>query len=703
MRPRKKEKTVPPSSAISQTGSATSQSGLSGHSAQPPRCAALVGPYSSGKSSLLESMLAFSGALHRKGSIREGTTIADSNTEARSRQMSIEPTIARTTYLDEEWHFIDCPGSVDFSQDSRDAVMVCDVAIVVVEADSEKMVTAAPILQFLDHNRIPHLVFINKTDNSGCRIRNSLAALQELTSRPLVLREIPLRDKGENEAITGFVDLVSERAYEYCEDGSPSRLIALPTQNRTEETSARDTLLEQLADFDDSLLEQILDDHAPANNDIYASLGRDLADDLIVPVFFGSAEHDHGIRRLFKALRHEAPGPEVAAYRLGIDPSSDNCATQIFKTFHLPHEGRFCIGRVLAGTLRQGDALGQDHATGLCTLFGNRHDKIDQAQTGCVIGLPRMNHARTGMLLGAQGQSSLDLWPAPLPPLYQLALVVNKPGDDVKLNEALRHLCEQDRSLSVMHHDQSGQLVLQGQGDIHLQLVLAQLAERYHLDIGTMAVATGFQETIRTAFEAHGRYKKQSGGHGQFGDVKLTARPLARGSGFEFVDAIVGGAIPRQYIGAVQKGIVDALRTGPLGFPVIDLQVTLTDGAFHAVDSSDQAFQMAGRIAIADGLKNAGTTLLEPVDSVTFIVPVSCTSRAQRLISSRRGQILGFNAREGWPGWDEIQANMPGSETRDMILELRSITLGTGFFTREFSHMQEISGKAADAALKREA
>jgi elongation factor G len=702
MRTRKKEKPVPPSS---QTTTPNSPDKPSPEGAQPPhlhapRCAAIVGPYSSGKSSLLESLLLATGSLHRKGSIRDGTTVADSSVDARNHQMSTEPTIVKASYLQEEWHFIDCPGSVDFAQDSRDAVMVCDVAIVVVEAAPDKMITAAPILQFLDYNRIPHLIFINKTDTANSRIRNSLNALQDLTTRPLVLREIPIRDDADNDTITGFVDLVSERAYEYHDDGTPSRMIALPGPAKTDENTARDALLEQLADFDDTLLEQILEDQTPANSEIYASLGRDLANDLIVPVFFGAAERDRGIRRLLKALRHEAPSPDIAAYRLGIDPTRDTPAIQIFKTFHLPHEGRFCVGRVLSGMLRNGESLLNDHANGICTLFGSRHDKIDSAPTGSIVGLPRMNHARTGMLLGNHNSTPADLWPAPLPPLYQLALVVNKPGDDVKLTEALRYICEQDRSLSVYHHDRTGQVILQGQGDIHLQMVLGQLGERYHLDIGTTAVATGFEETIRSGFNAHGRYKKQSGGHGQFGDVKISVRPLPRGSGFDFTDAIVGGAIPRQYINAIQKGILDGLRTGPLGFPVTDVHVTITDGAFHAVDSSDQAFQMAGRLAISDGLKQAGTLLLEPVDEVTFVVPSECTSRTQRLISTRRGQILGFNPRPGWQGWDEIQARMPSCETRDMILELRSVSQGTGFFTRQFSHMQELSGKAAETAIQ---
>ncbi|MBL4840226.1 MAG: elongation factor G [Thalassospira sp.] len=660
-----------------------------------PRCAALIGPYSSGKTSLFESLLAATGRVHRKGSIRDGTTIGDATAEARERHMSTEMTVAQTRYLDEEWHFIDCPGSVDFAQDAREAAMICDVAIVVVEPDPTRAMIAAPTLKFLDRNRIPHLIFINKTDHGGIRLRDSLDALQSISERPLVLREIPIRDgKGPDDTITGFVDVVSERAYQYLE-GQPSKLITLPANAKDRETEVRDGLLEALADFDDNLLEQILEDQKPATATIYDNLERDLAKDLIVPVFFGSAEHDHGIIRLLKALRHEAPNADVCAHRLGIEPEDNVAAAQIFKTVHLPHAGRFCYGRVLSGQLKNGDTLGRDKVAGMCQVFGDKHEKLDIGTFGSIIGLPRIDHLRTGSLCTTDGEMD-NLWPDPLPPLYETGLEVTKPGDDVKLTEALRHLCEQDRSLSFIHSDNTGQLVLRGHGDIHLQVALAQLRSRYHLEIETRPVETAYQETVRKPAQARGRYKKQTGGHGQFGDAQIEVKPLGRGEGFSFTERIVGGAIPRQYIPAVEKGVRDATRSGPLGFPVVDIAVELVDGSYHAVDSSDQAFQMAGRIAIAEALKEGQSVLLEPIERYAISIPSEFTSKAQRLVSTRRGQILGFSAKDDWQGWDEIDVQMPASETGNMVMELRSLTQGTGFFTRSFSHMQEIAGKQAD-------
>lgn len=686
---------MPPSKAPKDKTDATNPLASPRH---VPRCAALIGPYSSGKTSLFESLLAATGRVHRKGSVRDGTTIGDATADARERQMSTEMTVAQTQYLEEEWHFIDCPGSVDFSQDAREAAMICDVAIVVVEPDPTRAMIAAPILKFLDRNRIPHLIFINKTDHGGIRLRDSLDALQSISERPLVLREIPIRDgKGPDDTITGFVDVVSERAYQYLE-GQPSKLIALPANAKEREAEVRDGLLEALADFDDNLLEQILEDQKPARETIYDNLERDLAKDLIVPVFFGSAEHDHGIIRLLKALRHEAPNADVCAHRLGVEPQGDVAAVQIFKTVHLPHAGRFCYGRVLSGQIKNGDTLGRDKIAGMCQVFGDKHEKLDIGTFGSIVGLPRIDHLRTGSLCTSDGETD-SLWPDPLPPLYETGLEVTKPGDDVKLTEALRHLCEQDRSLSFVHSDDTGQLVLRGHGDIHLQIALAQLRSRYHLEIETRPVETAYQETVRKPAQARGRYKKQTGGHGQFGDAQIELKPLGRGEGFSFNERIVGGAIPRQYIPAVEKGVRDAMRSGPLGFPVVDIAVELVDGSYHAVDSSDQAFQMAGRIAIADALKEAQSVLLEPIERYAISIPSEFTSKAQRLVSTRRGQILGFSAKDGWQGWDEIDVQMPASETGDMVMELRSLTQGTGFFTRSFSHMQELVGKQADMVV----
>lgn len=657
-----------------------------------PRCAVIVGPYLSGKTTLLESMLMATGGLHRKGSVKDGTTLGDSSPEARARQMSVELTAAATTYLGEEWTFIDCPGSIEFAQETRDATMVADVAVVVVDPDPTRALTAAPILKFLDRNRIPHLVFINKTDHPGIRLRDTLAALQEISERPLILREAPIR---EGEQITGFVDLVSEKAYEYL-DGAPSKMVRLPDSARPREQEAREEMLEALADFDDRLLEELLEETPPPTGEIYDNLTRDLQEDLIVPVFFGSAEHDHGIRRLLKALRHETPESDAAAHRLGLDPAGGEVLAQVFKTQHLPHAGKYSLARLFDGGLKDGDTLAGQRLNGLYRPFGDKHEKCPRAKKGAVVGLGRLDGVKTGEVLGTAAEG---LWPEPMPPVFAAGLTIDRHADEVKLAEALQRMTEEDRSLTTVQKDETGQLLLMGQGDIHLKVAVDRLKNRYHLEVTIHPEQTPYQETIRKSAKQHGRYKKQTGGHGQFGDVHLTIKPLPRGEGFAFTESIVGGVVPRQYIPAVEKGVRDYLRRGPLGFPVVDLTVELFDGSYHSVDSSDQAFQMAARIAMNDAMPECDPVLLEPINLVTISTPNEFTSKIQRLISSRRGQILGFDAKPGWGQWDEVKAYMPHDEIRDMITELRSLTLGVGFFDYSFDHMQELSGKQADRVV----
>ncbi|HZT20667.1 MAG TPA: elongation factor G [Dongiaceae bacterium] len=663
-----------------------------------PRCAALVGPYLTGKTTLLESLLYVTGAIGRKGSTRDGTTVGDSAPEARARKMSVELSAASTEYLGERWTFLDCPGSVELAQEAQNALLVADAAIVVCEPETAKALMLAPLFKFLDDRKIPHMLFVNKIDTASYRVREVLAALQTVSSRPLVLREVPLRsgEGSADEAVTGYVDLVSERAYSY-KPGQASDLIKIPQEAVSREQDARRELLESLADFDDDLLAQLLEDAVPSKEEIYQQLTKDLAADLIVPVFFGSAEHDHGVRRLLKALRHEVPGPEATAARLGLKAEPGEAVAQVFKTYHQPHSGKLSLVRVLSGRINDGMVLDGVRVGGVARLKGHEATKLPNAGVGEVAALARMDEVATGRLLSASGKASLaEPWPPAAPPLFSLALAVENRNDEVKLTAALAKLCEEDPSLSVVHEAETHELVLWGQGEIHLQIAVDRLRSKYNLPVNTHRPQVKYKETIRKSVNQHARYKRQTGGHGQFGDVHVTIRPQPRGSGFAFIDEIVGGAIPRQFIPSVEDGIREYLARGPLGFPVVDVAVTLTDGQFHTVDSSDMAFKTAGRMAMSEGMPKCDPVLLEPIHQVTVAVPNDFTARVHGLISGRRGQIQGFAAKEGWPGWDEVQALLPQSELHDLIIELRSLTLGVGTFAWKFDHLQELTGRLAD-------
>lgn len=660
---------------------------------RPPRAAAIVGPYLSGKTALLESLLAHAGAVKRKGSAKDGNTVGDSSEEARRRTMSTELNIATTQYLDEDWTFLDCPGSVELMQETLCALSVCDAAVICCEPEPDKALTVAHMLRFLDDNDIPHILFVNKMDQTEASVRQTMAALQSVSARPLVLREIPIREGGK---VTGHVDLVSERAFRW-QEGKPSELIEMPEAVRDEEVLARQEMLESLADFDDDLLEQLLEDKTPATEEIYEHLTRTLDDNKLVPVFFGSAEHDNGIRRLLKALRHEAPGPEETAARLGVD-TSGICA-RVFKTLHAGHAGKLSIARIWSGGLKDGHTFQQGRVGGIGRMFGQKTEKVGEAKAGEIVALGRMDDVGTGAVLSDPPGAEGGIFAETLPALFALAIHPKDRADEVKLMTALSKLTDEDPALAVEHDQNTGELLLRGQGEVHLSIACDRLRSRFGIEVVAERPQTPYKETIRKPITKRSRHKKQSGGHGEFGDVALDIKPLPRGSGFSFEEKISGGVVPKQYFPAVEAGVKEFMQRGPLGFPVIDVSVTLTDGQYHSVDSSEMAFKKAAAQCMREAVPEAQPVLLEPICEVTLAVPNAYTSKIQRLVSGRRGQIMGFDAKPGWDGWDEIKVQLPQAEMHDLIIELRSLTMGVGTYSWKFDHLQELSGKEAEQVV----
>jgi elongation factor G len=670
---------------------------VSGNSQSTPRVAAIVGPYLSGKTSLMESLLFVAGALPRKGSVKEGNTVGDASLEAKARQMSVEASLAACEYQGESWTLIDCPGSVEFRQEAVHAVMAADIAVVVCDPDPARALMAAPALKFLDDHQIPHVLFINKMEAPGSagKLKDALNALQMVSERPLVLVEIPIR---EGDQVTGYVDLISEHAYKY-EAGKDADLVQLPESVLPEEHEARQAMLEKLADFDDHLMEELLGDVVPPPEEIADDLAKDVQDDLLVPVYFGSADKDSGIRRLFQALCDEAPRVDATAARLGI-PEGKETLVQVFKTVHAQHVGKLSISRVWRGEVVDGSSLAGNRISGINKLFGAQQLKQQKATAGEVVALGRMDEVHTSE--GLTPTAKLDLaWPEPLQPMLALSLHTTKSGDDVKLSLALQRLCEEDASLKVEQNAETQERILWGQGEVHLKCALDRLKSRFGLDVLHHPPMVPYRETFTKAAKVHGRHKHQTGGHGQFGDVWLEVKPLARGAGFEFEEKIVGGVVPKNFFGAVEHGVVDWMKRGPLGFPVVDIHVALVDGSYHTVDSSDMAFKTAARIGMTEAAPVCHPVLLEPICEVHIAVPSEFTPKAQRLVTGRRGgQVLGFDARPGWNGWDIVSAYIPQAEMGDVVVELRSLTMGVGSFTWAFHHLQELVGRDADKVVE---
>ncbi|HVG51816.1 MAG TPA: elongation factor G [Xanthobacteraceae bacterium] len=668
-----------------------------GSSPAGPRCIALVGPFQSGKTTLLEAILSRTGAIVRMGSVETGTTIGDASKEARQHQMSIEVSVATTSFMDESYTFIDCPGSVEFSQDMRAVLPACDAAIVVCEADERKIPQLQLILRELEELKIPRFLFLNKIDKADTRIADVLNLLQPASRVPLLLRQIPI---WHGDIVTGFVDLARERAHVYKEH-APSEVIELDSATAEREKDARFTMLETLADHDDELMEQLLEDIPPPRDRVFDDLAKELRDGLVCPVLMGAAVRTNGVLRLLKALRHEVEGISQTTARLGVKPGNDALALAL-KTLHTAHGGKVSLVRVFSGQIGDGTTLHTPdgeagRVSGVMKMLGQTFDKRPPATVGDTVALGRLEGAHTGDTLSTGKTPHPAVLSASIPPpVLALSIAAKERKDDVKLGQALAKLVDEDPSLIVHHNAETHEVIVWGQGEMHLRVAAERLTDRFGIPIVQHAPSVGYRETIRKPIVQRGRHKKQSGGHGQFGDVVLDIKPLPRGDGFTFKDEIKGGVVPGNYIPSVEEGVVDGLKHGPLGFPVVDVAVKLVDGSYHSVDSSDQAFRTAGRIGIVEALPQCTPVLLEPIQLVEIACPSEATAKINAILSGRRGQILGFDTRDGWSGWDVVRAMMPEAETGGLIVEIRSATAGVGTYTAKFDHMAELIGKPAD-------
>lgn len=666
-----------------------------------PKCIAIVGPFSSGKTTLLEAILARTGAIARQNPTASGNTVSDHSPEAREHAMSVEANFATVDFMGDTLTFVDCPGSIEFAFEAEPVLAACDAAIVVAEPDEKKIPALQLIMRRLDELGVPRILFLNKVEKATTGVREALKTLQPASSVPLLLRQIPLRKDG---VVIGSIDLALERAYIYREYAE-SEVAEIPGDEKAREIEARFSMLETLADHNDELMEQLLEEIEPPRDAVFDDLAADLREGRVTPVLLGTAEKGNGVLRLLKAIRHDAPDVEATRRRLRVGDDERATLVQVMKTIYTPHGGKLSVSRVLCGQLADGGELylpdGEvNKVSGLYRMFGKDQTKLGQAVAGDTVAVGKLDGARTGQTLtSAKGGRAPLIELTPPKPVYAFALRPKERKDDVKLSAAVQRLAEEDPSLSLAHNQDSAETVLSGHGEMHLRVVRERLEGRNQIAVEGHAPAVPYRETIRKGTQQRGRHKKQSGGHGQFGDVVIEIKPLPRGSGFEFTDTISGGVVPKQYIPSVEAGIRDYLKSGPLGFPVVDIAVNLSDGSYHTVDSSDMAFQMAARLAMKEGMAACSPVLLEPIMKVEIFTPSDATARIIALIPQRRGQILGYDARDGWPGWDVVEATMPQAEMGDLIVELRSATAGVATYVASFSHMAELTGRLADDVM----
>ncbi len=663
------------------------------------RCITIVGPSQTGKTSLMESILHVCKQIPNKGKIGDNNTLSDHLSEEQELKMSISMGISNAQFMDEDYTFIDCPGSNEFINEFLQAIRISDLSIVVIEPIKEKILSLVPYFFYLNKMNIPHILFINKVDNLNFEIKDLLGTIQEYSPKPLVIRQIPIR---EGDKIIGAADVIHERAYTY-EKEKPSQIVKIPEQLTSAREEIREKLLETLADFDDALMEKILEDVPTSTEEIYEHLKKDIASNSIVEVLTGSAENETGIRRLLKTIRHDCPIYKKTVERNGLKINKDTACVQIFKTNFVPHKGKQSIARVWSGELQEGNTL-QDsiRLQNLFSLQGKEFVKISKAKAGDIIGLSRIESINTGDLISDEDKEikkDNDIL-IPPQPIYSKAIITIKREDDVKLSESLKEIIATDSSYAIERNTITQQLLLWGQGEIHLRIALNKLKNNYNVETKEEKINFAFNETIQGSVSDHTTtHKKQSGGAGQYARVVVDVKPLPRGEFFKFENKIVGGVIPKTYIPSVEKGCKECMQKGPLGFPVTDIQVTLKDGKTHDVDSNSNSFHIAGIKVLRETLENCKPVLLEPYHKVRFLVPSKNINNIYTLVTSKRGMIKENLQKDGWVGYEVLEAEIPGCELFNLIIEVKSLTEGLGSFEHEFERMQIVQSKELSDSL----
>jgi elongation factor G len=640
------------------------------------RNVAIVGPHHSGKTTLVEALLATSGAIPRRGSVVDGTATTDFEPECIDRGQSTCVGFAYASTPNVDVTLVDCPGFVDFFEEVKLALLGVDAAVIVIDADADRVRQTRELVEFLDARHMPHCFFINKLDRPGSDFRGTLQALIDTYGKRVVAEHLPI---GEAERFRGYVDLAERHAY-LAENGA-TREIPIDDELTRPVDEARQRLLETLGDFDDHLLEELLDGVEPPLDEVRKDLHDETCSDRIVPVLAGAGSVDMGVAAtaLLGVIERQFPAPAG-------DPRAPLVA-QVCKTVVHPQSGKLSVVRVREGTLTADAALVdvsrenlKVRAAGLYRIQGKKQESITSAGPGEIVAIARLEGVRTGDTLVTTAASAPLPVPALAEPLYAVAIRPKERLDEAKVSQMLARIVEEDPTLRVARADFTSELQLLGLGEVHVATALSRLARKYHLALESSPPSVAYRETVSRAHDVHSRYKHQTGGHGQFADVTIRIEPRERGHGVTFSEEIVGGVVPRQFFGAVEKGVREALARGPIaGYPVVDLHVTLIDGAYHAVDSSEQSFKTAAGMAIRDGLPRCEPLLLEPIAYVEAIVPDDSASAIASGLTAKRGQVLAFEPAERG-GFQRVIACAPQAELGRYITELRTATRGLGTY-----------------------
>jgi len=678
---------------------------------QKIRNVALVGHGGAGKTTLAEALLFCAGAVSRQGRVEDGTTSTDFDAEEVKRRISLSVAMAPVEHDGHKLNILDCPGYADFLPDVAAALSVADLVVFVVSAVDGVEVQTEVVWKMAAARGLARMIFVSKLDRERADFQGTLAQLQATFGAGIAPLELPI---GEEQAFHGVADLLTDRAITY--DSGRAVTGDIPEDMEALEHKVREELVEGIVVGDDGLMERYLEGDVPTPKELEDTLAKGIAAGQVFPVVCGSAVTLVGVDRLAQLICEIGPSPLEArpvtvevpdgTQEVPCDPEGPVLA-YVWKTMADPYVGKVSLFKVLSGTIRPDTVLTnpRSHADerlhALFTLRGKEQDTLSEVAAGDIAAVAKLGDTATGDTLAPRGTPVRVPAPAVAVPVLSVAIRPKSKGDEDKLMTALHRLQDEDPVLTVRRDDETHQTLLGGAGDTHLAIVTERLQRRFGVAVETEDVKVAYRETITTPADAEGKYKKQTGGHGQFGVAFLKVEPRERGAGFEFVDQIVGGAIPRQFIPAVEKGVIETMAKGGVyGYPVVDVRVTVYDGKYHSVDSSEMSFRMAGSIGFHDAMAKAGPVLLEPVSLLEVTVPAAYQGDVMGDLNARRGRVQGTEA--GNDGDQVIVAMVPTSEVLRYAIDLRSLTGGRGHFTLAHDHYDLLPQHLYDKVKKAE-
>ena len=681
------------------------------------RNVALVGHGGAGKTTLAEALLFCAGAISRQGRVEDGTTTTDFDPEEVRRGISLSLALAPFERDGHKINLLDAPGYADFVTDVHAALRVADLAVLVVSAVEGPEVQTDVAWRIASERNIPRMFFVSKLDRERASFERTLEQLRERFGPSVAPLQLPV---GEEAGLRGVADLLADAAFVY-EAGAQEKSKTgvrgeIPSEVADQAASARDSLVEGIVMADDALMERYLEGETLALKDLDETLAKGMAEGSVFPVACGSAAKLVGVDRLAQLICEVGPSPidrppvQVLAggstTEVACDPAGQPLAF-VFRTIADPFVGKVSFLKVLSGTIRPDTQLtnprthADERLHGLFTMRGKEQDSVAELPAGDIGAVAKLADTSTGDTLAPKGTPVVVPAPDVPEPVLSVAVRPKSKGDEDKLMTGLHRLQEEDPALRVRRDDETHQTLLSGMGDTHLSTVIERLFRKFGVEVETEDVRVAYRETITGSAEAEGKHKKQTGGHGQFGVAFLRVEPLPRGGGFEFVDKIVGGAIPRQFIPAVEKGVAETMAQGGVyGYPVVDVRVTLFDGKYHPVDSSEMSFKMAGSLGFKEAMAKAGPVMLEPISLLEVTVPAQYQGDIMGDLNSRRGRVQGTEAVGG--GEQTITALVPTSEVLRYSIDLRSITGGRGRFSVRHDHYDLLPSHLVDRVAKKD-